>query len=265
MSKQAPRFSVVTVTYNNLNGLRRTAESVLAQNFADVEWLVIDGASKDGSVAYLQSLTHPSFVLVSEPDKGIFDAMQKGLTRSHGEYVCFMNAGDAFAAPDVLSRLDELIGTATPPLVYGDAIESDGIQEFYKPARAPEHNRLVMFTHHQAQLYRTKVARSLGGYDLSYLLSCDWVLTTRLLKQGKSLAAPFAVCVFERGGISQRADRRRLLDAELFRIYHEEQGHSLLTSSLLWIAKVGVNRIRSAFPRLYDVLRYRRGAPAQVA
>lgn len=90
-------LSIVTITYNNLNGLKRTGDSLLGlRKNPSVEWIVVDGGSKDGSVEYLNSISEVQYT--SEPDRGIYDAMNKGFRRAQGVYIWFLNAGDIFNA-----------------------------------------------------------------------------------------------------------------------------------------------------------------------
>ncbi|WP_162875467.1 glycosyltransferase family 2 protein [Sphingomonas crusticola] len=252
-----PLFSIVTVTYKNLAGLKRTAESVLNQVHSDYEWLIIDGGSQDGTLQYLESIDNDFINIVSEPDGGIFDAMQKGLNRSRGKYVIFMNAGDMFAGSEVLAKVRDAIGTSEPDIVYGDAIEEGVGSHYLKPARAPAANRYVLFTHHQAIFYRTARARAVG-YDQSYRWSADWVFTIRMMVGATLLQVPIPICVFERGGVSQGDRHRRAMNAELFRIYLSEHRHGWFKSCLFWLAKVGTNRARKVFPNLYDKVRYKK-------
>lgn len=250
-----PLFSIVTVTYNNLEGLRKTAGSIIAQIHSDYEWIIIDGGSHDGTREYLEEIAKYTTLSVSEKDRGIFDAMQKGLDRSGGQYVIFMNAGDIFAGPDVLASVSEAIGTSAPDIIYGDAIEEGEGCRYVKPARAVEANRYVLFTHHQAIFYRTALAQTIG-YDPSYRWSADWVFTIRALRGASVLKVPVPICVFERGGVSQSDSQRKTMNEELFRIYLKEHCHGLLKSSLFWVAKVGTNRFRKSFPKIYDRVRY---------
>ena len=249
-------FTVATVCYNDRQGLEKTSRSVLSQSFPGFEWLVVDGGSTDGTVDLLQSFPVTSVRFVSEPDRGLYDAMNKALCMARGRYIIFMNAGDTFFDLDVLSNVAKSLGDSTPVLLYGDALESDGKSTFYKKARKPEHNRYVMFTHHQAQFYRTDIARSVG-YDLSYQYSCDWVLTTRLLrKDPRPLRFAGPVCVFARGGLSQQDRTRRVFNRELYRVYREEQSHPFAMAAAYWVIKVGINKARTLVPALYDRLRY---------
>jgi putative colanic acid biosynthesis glycosyltransferase len=259
MAAEAPFFSIVTVTFRNLKGLRSTAESVREQADGNWEWIVVDGGSTDGTCEYLAAVDDNRLRFVSEPDRGIFDGMRKGLADACGRYVVFMNAGDRFANAQTLSHVAAAIGTANPDLVYGDSLEGNAQVQHLKPARPPAQNRYVMFTHHQAQFYRTSVAREIG-FDLSYRLSGDWVLTTRMLRRlgAMTLYVPEPLCLFERGGVSQQPAQRRTMHRELFRIYRYEHHHGLPRAAIYWLAKVGVNHARALLPGLYDRLRYQR-------
>lgn len=113
-----PLISVITVTRNNLVELRSTLESVFAQNYTNIQSIVIDGASIDGTTEFLQLLGN-KIEYLSEPDKGIYDAMNKGLLMVRGEWVIFMNSGDRFATPVSLSAFVENISNGVA-LVYSD-------------------------------------------------------------------------------------------------------------------------------------------------
>ena len=167
-----PLFSIITITKNNPGGLARTGENIRRQSWRDFEWIVIDG--------------------VAEPDDGIYDAMNKGIARSSGDYLIFMNAGDVFADTSTLSRIAEHAG---PDFMYGDAIEAGHI----KPARRNIAHGMI--THHQAMIY----ARSNLRYDTKYRIAADYKYTVQAIAQAHTcLHLPFPVCVFEQGGISQR-------------------------------------------------------------
>jgi glycosyltransferase involved in cell wall biosynthesis len=101
-----PLISIITIHYNHGVGLKRTVDSILAQTKRqEIEWIVIDGGSTDGSVDYLKGLGNQIDILVSEKDAGIYDAMNKGLHLSNGEYVWFVNAGDALHDEGVVASV----------------------------------------------------------------------------------------------------------------------------------------------------------------
>ena len=191
-------FSIITVTKDNLDGLRKTAASVTAQDFTDYEWIVIDGASTDGTAALLPTLPCR---YISDPDHGIYDAMNKGINLAGGDYLIFMNAGDEFAATDTLRQAAQLIHTHAPCFIYGDALE-DGRHKTAKP-----HTTLKsgLFTHHQAMFYGRQCIGALR-YDTSYKIAADYKFTSQFLQGCDAVTyLPAPVCIFATGGVSQRS------------------------------------------------------------
>ena len=254
----SPKFSIITICYENLSGVIKTTQSVLEQTFNQYQWIVIDGGSKDGTSDFINALPCISLTFISEPDNGIFHAMNKGLALATGEYTIFMNAGDTFAGKEILQRVSDSIGEDRPDLIYGGAKEYDGKSYFNKPARDPIANRFVMFTHHQSIFYKTSICK-LIGYDMSYKLSADWVMTTRFIKTTKNISflkVHASISIFERGGVSQQKKHRQTMNRELFRIYREEQAYSYASAIALWTIKVGINKVRALLPTIYDKLRY---------
>lgn len=167
-----PVFSIITITKNNPDGFAQTKTSVENQTFKDYEWIVIDGGL--------------------EPDNGIYDAMNKGIARSHGDYLVFMNAGDSFADFDVLGMVARHAGF---DFIYGDAIEDSRIK------RARHDIRYGMMTHHQAMFYRRKPIL----YDTHYAIAADYKYTAEHVMRARTRKyLPFPICVFETGGVSQR-------------------------------------------------------------
>lgn len=249
-------FSVVTVTFNNLEGLQQTATS-LPTGCRLYEWIIIDGASQDGTAAWLRHQNREDLVWVCEPDCGIFDAMNKGIARARGEYVIFMNAGDTFASHAVLPALAALLGPARPDLIYGDSIERDMTGgAWFKPARNPSWNRYAMFTHHQSIFYRRD--RLAAGYDPAYRFAGDWSLTSQILAypERQLLRFPGVVCHFLRGGVSQRNEHRQQINEEHWRILRQEYRLALPLALFLYHGKLLANHFRNALPRLYDRLRF---------
>lgn len=201
MTDPAPLFSIITITKDNLEGLRHTAQSVQGQSSNDYEWIVIDGDSNDGTKDFLKTL---KAVAISEPDRGLYHAMNKGIDLARGPYLIFMNAGDSFADPDILSTLTKTIQTFRPDFLYGDALEDNG---FYKKARSHTAIKRGMFTHHQAMVYAKDTIADLR-YDETYKIAADYDFTVRVLKHCRTPHyIPCAFCYFAAGGISQRSMR----------------------------------------------------------
>lgn len=246
-------FSIITVTRNNLQGLQHTHRSLQQQSFQGFEWLVIDGASDDGTVDYLNA---SDAAFLSEPDSGIYDAMNKGLTHAGGYYLLFLNAGDALADADTLLNLTTYIEELqeTPDFIYGDALEAHpGEPPAYKPARPYKKSAYGMFTHHQAMLYRRELIGDLR-YDTGYAIAADYKFTLQVLARSHTVVyCPFALCLFESGGISQQkaAQGRR----EQVRIRAELQTVSPLQNRLIAARQQAVWTFRQTFPALYWKIR----------
>lgn len=222
-------FSIVTIHYNDLEGLRRTADSVLSQtNRSSFEWIVIDGGSTDGSVAYLESLGDQIDVLVSEKDGGIYDAMNKGLARCKGVYVWFMNAGDTIHAADVVEKLVEELPAELPDVIFGDTEFMDeagrpvGLISKLKPQPFPKRLHAGSFRYgmnicHQSFLAKLRLAPS---FDLQYRQAADvdWIIQILKRMQGNSFRSSLVISNFELGGSSaqhtQKAWKERYLVLE---------------------------------------------------
>jgi putative colanic acid biosynthesis glycosyltransferase len=237
-------FSIITITRNNRTGLARTRTSLINQTCRDFEWIVIDGASTDGTTDDLRTV--PPDHWISEPDNGIYDAMNKGLACARGDYLLFLNAGDSLAAPDVLEKLSPL----SADFLYGDALEGG----HYKRARP--HTRILtgMITHHQSMLYRRAALGDLR-YDTTYHIAADYKFTLAFLqKPGITAAyAPFALCDFDPGGLSQTAARLGRMEQSHAR--RDLNACNPLTNLAIIAAQTVLMALRRTVPGLYWLLK----------
>ena len=205
------RFTVVTITYNAEAVLQRTLDSVLRQTYEEVEHLIIDGASTDGTLAMAEAYKRQSdcsesnqhhVIIASEPDQGIYDAMNKGLTQASGDYIVYMNAGDTFAQDDTLEevvrrcRLGELPTDELPGVLYGNTNIVDGEGRFLRPRRLQPPERLTwrsfrqgMLVCHQAFYARTDIAKNLQ-FDTRYRFSADVDWCIRVMREAERMALP---------------------------------------------------------------------------
>lgn len=176
-----PRLSIVTINLNNAVGLQKTVDSVSRQNRTDMEYIVIDGGSRDSSVDILRQRDAGIDYWVSERDSGIYFAMNKGTSVARGEFICFMNSGDAFF-PTVLDRLfdryDEWKGY---DVVYGDIMNATRAQ--VERAEDPSHIFRDMPFRHQAVLVRTELQKRFP-FDTSYRVAADYDFLLRLYLSG---------------------------------------------------------------------------------
>ncbi|MCD8297701.1 MAG: glycosyltransferase [Prevotella sp.] len=201
------KFSIITITYNAATVLMRTADSVLEQSYPNVEHIIIDGASTDGTAKLAQYYKRQSdskdnghqVIVVSEPDKGIYDAMNKGRLLATGDYICFLNAGDFFPAANTLSvvstnaQLEERqeSGKPLPAVVYGDTDWVDNNGNYIRRRRLtpPENLTWKSFRHgmlvcHQAFYARTDIAKMIP-YDMKYRFSADVDWCIRIMKEAE--------------------------------------------------------------------------------
>ena len=197
-------ITYVTITYNAASVLQRTLDSVLQQDYPDIVHLIIDGASTDGTLEMVNDYINRSnaadnghrIQVTSEPDRGIYDAMNKGLRSLDGDYVCFLNAGDFLPAPDTVSKIvsagvrsqESGVGSQLPAVLYGDTDIVDGEGRFLHPRRLapPEHLTWKSFRHgmlvcHQAFYARTDFAIA-TPYDQQYRYSADVDWCIRVMK-----------------------------------------------------------------------------------
>ncbi|MEW5808581.1 MAG: glycosyltransferase family 2 protein [Actinomycetota bacterium] len=201
-------FSIITISYQNLDGLRETVESVAAQTFRDFEHIVVDGGSTDGSKDWLAKNFRGDWT--SEPDGGRYDAMNKGANRATGEYLWFLHSGDVFGDTTVLQRVADAIQTAPegpPEWLYGLArvVHPDGTLQGiigFAPFTMFNFAILQRPLPHQATAIRTALFRQLGGYDLHYPVSGDQVLLMKAANVCPPLALADFLCDFDSTGLS---------------------------------------------------------------
>lgn len=251
-----PLFSIVTVVRNDVAGLARTHGALKRQTSTDWEWIVVDGDSRDGGREWLDAHRKDISWGRSAPDRGLYDAMNIGLSEARGCYVLFLNAGDTLAAADTLDRFAVALDAAgMPDFCYGDSLEttSDGAR-LYKRARSHRHSWYGMFTHHQAMLYRMATVRGLL-FDLAYPIGADYAFTIQALRRSSSvLGVPIPLCVFATGGISQtraaygRRDQSRIRKAML--------GHGLVYRIAIEALQLLSWSIRQIAPSIFRMCRY---------
>lgn len=197
------KLSIITVNLNNRNGLQKTIDSVVAQTFRDFEWIVIDGGSTDGSKELIEQYADRFAYWVSEPDKGIYNAMNKGIKVAKGEYLQFLNSGDWLCDKTALERCFSHEFNAD--IVYGNLFFSDnGIDysECYKPERLSFRFLLKDTINHNASFIKRKnLAKEL--YDEDLLIVSDWkFFLIQALRNGTyEYINEFMVC-YDNNGIS---------------------------------------------------------------
>lgn len=238
------KFSVITVTFNAGSLFEKTALNVKSQTYPDIEHIIIDGASKDGTAqkAYEYKQINDAnddclheVVVLSEPDKGLYDAMNKGIRMATGDYVLFLNAGDTFPSAEVLENVSAAVGEgeALPAVLYGDTDIVDAQGRFVRHRRLAAPKTLSwrsfmkgMLVCHQAFYARTDLAR-LTPYDLQYRYSADIDWCIRIMHQAHQQGLAMrnvghVVANFLEGGMSKQNHRDSL--RERFAIMSKHYG-----------------------------------------
>ncbi len=238
------RFSVITVCYNAATCIERTLKSVTEQTYQNIEYIIIDGASKDQTLDLVRKLS-PEAKILSEPDKGIYDAMNKAIELATGDYLCFINAGDSFASSRTLQEIvEQLEIQAMPDIIYGDTmlIDKNGKNLGLRRLRPPKDLSWQSFKNgmlvcHQSFYPRRELCPK---YDLNYRFSADVDWCIRIMKQAKSfLFIDKALSLFLNEGTTTKHHRASLIER-----FHIMQKHYGLFTTLIQHLKFIFQKVR---------------------
>jgi glycosyltransferase involved in cell wall biosynthesis len=255
-----PKITVVTVTYNAEQTLERTLQSVASQTYPHVEHLIVDGLSSDGTLSLIQEYAEDNSVcdtpheiqFIREPDRGLYDAMNKAIDNANGDYLVFLNAGDKFHSDDTLEKIVETVSSVHgnefdeetwPAVLYGetDIVNDNGEFLRHRRLQAPEVLTWRSFLSgmlvcHQSFYVRTDMARQFH-YNLRYRFSGDFDWCIRIMKdaqqQGQSLFNTRMVLTdYLSEGMTTKNHRKSLL--ERFRIMCRHYGCLAAVGQHLW-------------------------------
>ena len=185
-------LSVITVTYNAEKTLERTLKSVREQTYPHIEHVIVDGKSKDGTVELIRNYDNEKLKWISEPDKGLYDAMNKAAAMASGDYLCFLNAGDTFFSADTVEKLINSIPEAKfPDIIYGETaiVDENGKFLHMRRLQAPEtlswkSFKQGMLVCHQAFIVKRSFFEP---YELQYRFSSDFDWCIRMMKKAKNI------------------------------------------------------------------------------
>lgn len=260
-----PVITVATVTYNAFNTLQKTLDSVASQCYPNIEHLIVDGRSADHTLALIQEYVNDNTTastphnirLMCEPDKGLYDAMNKALTLATGDYIVFLNAGDTFPESTTIEKLVNTCDIrhhdpANPGILYGetDLVNAHGQFLRHRRLQAPQQLnwgdfRWGMMVCHQAFYVRCDIARSIP-YDLQYRFSSDFDWCIRIIKyiQKRRISivnARFVLCNYLSEGMTTQNQKASLI--ERFRIMRQHYGLiSTLFCHLWFILRAFIRR-----------------------
>lgn len=229
------KFSIITCTYNASEVLQRTLDSVMSQTWGQIEHIIVDGASKDSTMTMAEAYrrrsaeeeTEHDIIIKSEPDRGLYDAMNKGLQLATGDYVVFLNAGDVLPTDETLENISNDVNERSdgrlPAVLYGDTNIVDNNGELLRPRRLvpPDNLSWRSFRHgmlvcHQAFYVRTDIAKA-EPYNLKYRFSADVDWCIRVMKRAEKeglplLRLPEVVVNYLDGGMTNKNHRASLIE-----------------------------------------------------
>lgn len=235
-----PLFSIITVTYNAEQTILPTMKSVCSQTCTDYEHLIIDGASSDNTLSIVKEFNSTQLRIASEPDKGLYDAMNKGIAAAYGGYLIFLNAGDSFFESDTLQLLKQQIEAEKfPDIIYGETALYDNAGNFIGMRRLKAPEKLTwksfrngMLVCHQAFIAKREIVRP---YNLAYRFSADFDWCIRCMKQAKSIYNSHQVIVrYLSEGLTTQNHKASL--KERYRIMCRYYGHITVSLLHLWFA-----------------------------
>jgi glycosyltransferase involved in cell wall biosynthesis len=210
-------LSVITINYNNLEGLKKTFDSVFGQTEKQFEYIVIDGGSTDGSVDLIRQDKERIAYWISEPDKGIYDAMNKGIEKASGEYLLFLNSGDLLADRDTLEKALPELGKED--IVYGNivTVSVNGAKKYLESFdEAGVYNLLMSTIWHPAAFIRKDLFSRCGRYSTELKMASDYEFFIRSILMYGATCRHISqyIAVFDLGGVSNQKKNEEEMKAE---------------------------------------------------
>ena len=251
-----PLISVVTICFNASVTLEQTILSVLSQSLKEgVEYIIVDGGSTDGSLQIIEKYRNRVDVILSEPDDGIYNAMNKAAGLASGEYIIYMNSNDVFASENILERVKNVVGDKEYSVIFGDYYLRINNNKYLVRSQPKRMGAIV--TSHQAIFCKKSLVLQYR-FDEKIKLAADYQLVSSLLHIGPNLCLNFPVCIME--GVGFSSDKKNQILREYFTINKKLYGSiyasyvfsltflSMLTSNILTF--VGLGFLRNYLRRL---------------
>lgn len=225
------KLSIITINYNNSSGLEDTIQSIISQSYADFEYLVIDGNSTDNSKQVLEKYSDRISYWVSEPDSGIYNAMNKGIKKANGDYLLFINSGDTLYDNEVLTKV--FINNPDQDLVYGDLYRifpDERTDIVPMPDHVDINHMFVATLCHPVTFIKRNLFDQYGLYREDLSIVSDWAFFFKLITFGRvsQLHLPIVIAAFKMDGISSSLDNQNTIAAETQRVIKESFSDELL-------------------------------------
>lgn len=224
MGNRKLKISVVTVCYNAVDSIEKTIKSVVNQTYDNIEYVIIDGLSKDGTIGVINEYREKIAYFVSEPDKGIYDAMNKGIKAATGDWIIFMNAGDTFKTSDILRELGRILLNIQSDIriIRGNIIRKYSnlsVKSTGVTSQSPGLMDMINNTfHHQACLIQRSLFDDYGYYSTDYKLCSDWIFFYNcvVLHHVKTMYVDLDVALFEMDGATSVNTKQNEIEQSKF-------------------------------------------------
>jgi len=220
-----PKLSIITVNLNNATGLDKTMQSIFAQTFIDYEYIIIDGGSTDGSVEQIKKQQNKLVYWISEKDKGIYNAMNKGIIKATGEYLIFVNSGDYFVDEFVCEKMLNN-GNVKADIIHGnlERVYPDGHKDVrYVPSTWSVEYLVNTAPDHNSAFIKKRLFNDYGLYDESLKIVADWAFFFKVVVTGNATCyyKDIKVVAFSLGGTSNQSAGLQLLKTERAKVIEE--------------------------------------------
>lgn len=207
------KISIITITYNSEDTLRDTIDSVLSQSYSNIEYVIIDGNSKDKTMEIIRSYGNKIHKVISEPDKGLYDALNKGLRIASGDVVGFLHSDDVFASNNVIKTITEVFESYNVDSMYGDLIyvnktDMNNIVRLWRAGKFKIKKMLFGWMPPHPTFYvKREIYEKYGGFNLSYKIAADYENMLRLLVRNRisTFYLPMFIVKMRLGGESNRS------------------------------------------------------------
>lgn len=223
------KFSIITVARNAAETIQDTIISVLSQDYPDVEYIIIDGASTDGTLDMVNKFKDRIDIVVSEPDNGLYDAMNKGVSRSSGDIIAFLNADDVYANAGVISSMARVFADPILDVCYGDLVyvkdDMETIVRYYQSNKfTPEKIPYGWMPAHPTMFVRRRLFYRYGQFKTDYRIAADFEFVARIFRDGTLCYKyiPGVSVKMRMGGVSTKSIKSNLiLNTEIVRACRE--------------------------------------------
>lgn len=253
---QTPNLTIVTVVKNHTSGLIRTLQSISQQEFRDWESIVVVGDSQDLTLSVAREIADADnrIKVLEQAGLGIYSAMNQGLGRARGQFICFMNAGDQLSNPQVLNEaIKEIADTKLGVIIGGHQVVYLERFDKFRYSRKNISEKAFAFNRrsgcHQSMLFRTQTLLDIGGFDIKYLLASDFDATLKVIRNSGALRVPKIYSLIEPGGAADKGIFRVHQEKHQIRVRHFNK-KTISILSLGWTLAAGTKVLLSKLLKL---------------